>query len=156
MLNKKLLAAAIVGTLAAGNAVAANLSAPGGAIPAYFAKEIVIGTNGTQLTTSVPAAQLTWNIGYNFSQGEVRYARLECSNTIKFDAATVITLSDAAAGNVGSINGLGNLLLSANSQLDGPLAWAALVWLSALGIALFLGVVLAERLLMPWAEAGHH
>jgi NitT/TauT family transport system permease protein len=40
--------------------------------------------------------------------------------------------------------------------LDGPLAWAALVWLSALGIALFLGVVLAERLLMPWAEAGHH
>ena len=32
----------------------------------------------------------------------------------------------------------GNLLLSANSQLDGPLAWAALVWLSVLGIVLFL------------------
>ena len=121
MLNKKLLAAAIVGTLAAGNAVAANLSAPGGAIPAYFAKEIVIGTNGTQLTTSVPAAQLTWNIGYNSSQGEVRYARLECSNTIKFDAATVITLSDAAAGNVGSINGLNtNTLTFSITSVGGP------------------------------------
>jgi len=57
---------------------------------------------------------------------------------------------------VGSINGLGNLLLSANSQLDGPLAWAALVWLSVLGMVLFLGVVLAERILMPWAGSGHH
>ena len=122
MLNKKLLAAAIVGTLAAGNAVAANLSAPGGAIPAYFAKEIVIGTNGTQLGTSASAAtQLTWNIGYNFSQGEVRYVRLECSNTIKFDAATVVTLSDAAAGNVGSINGLNtNTLTFSITSVGGP------------------------------------
>ena len=38
---------------------------------------------------------------------------------------------------VGSMNGLGNLLLTANSQLDSPLAWAALVWLSVLGILLF-------------------
>ena len=120
MLNKKLLAAAIVGTLAAGNAAAANLST-NPVTPAYFAKEIVIGTNGTQLTTSVPAAQLTWNIGYNFSQGEVRYARLECSNTIKFDAATVITLSDAAAGNVGSINGLNtNTLTFSITSVGGP------------------------------------
>ena len=120
MLNKKLLAAAIVGTLAAGNAAAANLSTSP-VTPAYFAKEIVIGTNGTQLTTSVPAAQLTWNIGYNFSQGEVRYARLECSNTIKFDAATVITLSDAAAGNVGSINGLNtNTLTFSITSVGGP------------------------------------
>jgi NitT/TauT family transport system permease protein len=45
--------------------------------------------------------------------------------------------------------------LSANSQLDGPLAWAALVWLSVLGMLLFLAVALAERILMPWAGAGH-
>lgn len=71
-------------------------------------------------------------------------------------AVTLAVIGAVIGEFVGSINGLGNLLLSANSQLDGPLAWAALVWLSALGIALFLGVVLAERLLMPWAEAGHH
>jgi NitT/TauT family transport system permease protein len=71
-------------------------------------------------------------------------------------AVTLAVIGAVIGEFVGSINGLGNLLLSANSQLDGPPAWAALVWLSALGIALFLGVVLAERLLMPWAEAGHH
>lgn len=71
-------------------------------------------------------------------------------------AVTLAVIGAVIGEFVGSINGLGNLLLSANSQLDGPLAWAALVWLSALGIALFLGVVLAERLLMPWAEAGRH
>ena len=71
-------------------------------------------------------------------------------------AVTLAVIGAVIGEFVGSINGLGNLLLSANSEMDGPLAWAALVWLSALGIALFLGVVLAERLLMPWAEAGHH
>jgi len=53
---------------------------------------------------------------------------------------------------VGSTAGLGNLLLSANSQLDSPLAWAALVWLILLGILLFGAVVLAERVVMPWTE----
>lgn len=71
-------------------------------------------------------------------------------------AVTLAVIGAVIGEFVGSINGLGNLLLSANSQLDGPLAWAALIWLSALGIVLFLGVLLAERLLMPWAEAGHH
>jgi len=56
---------------------------------------------------------------------------------------------------VGSVSGLGNLLLTANSQLDSALAWAALVWLSILGILLFGAVALAQRLLMPWAELGH-
>jgi NitT/TauT family transport system permease protein len=57
---------------------------------------------------------------------------------------------------VGSVNGLGNLLLTANSQLDGPLAWAALVWLSVLGIVLFVAVSVTERIVMPWAESNHH
>jgi NitT/TauT family transport system permease protein len=71
-------------------------------------------------------------------------------------AVTLAVIGAVIGEFVGSINGLGNLLLSANSQLDGPLAWAALVWLSLLGIALFLGVAAAERVLMPWTGAGHH
>ncbi|MDI3468439.1 MAG: Hydroxymethylpyrimidine ABC transporter, transmembrane component [Pseudolabrys sp.] len=71
-------------------------------------------------------------------------------------AVTLAVIGAVIGEFVGSVNGLGNLLLSANSQLDGPLAWAALVWLSVLGIVLFLAVVLAERLLMPWAPAAHH
>lgn len=116
MLNKKLLAVAIVGTLAAGNAAAANLSAPGGAIPAYFAQEIVTtgSAPGTLLTTTASAAtQLNWNVGYNFSADEVRYARVECSNHLRFGANTGVTIGPsitpplAAPGySVGAINGV--------------------------------------------------
>jgi len=64
-------------------------------------------------------------------------------------AITLAVIGAVIGEFVGSVNGLGNLLLSANAQLDGPLAWAALVWLSVLGIVLFLLVVLAQRLIMP-------
>jgi NitT/TauT family transport system permease protein len=70
-------------------------------------------------------------------------------------AVTLAVIGAVIGEFVGSTSGLGNLLLTANSQLDSALAWAALVWLSILGILLFGAVALAERLLMPWAEAGH-
>jgi len=71
-------------------------------------------------------------------------------------AVTLAVIGAVIGEFVGSLDGLGNLLLSANSQLDSPLAWAALVWLSVLGIALFAAVVAVERLVMPWSEIGHH
>jgi NitT/TauT family transport system permease protein len=70
-------------------------------------------------------------------------------------AVTLAVIGAVIGEFVGSVNGLGNLLLSANSQLDGPLAWAALVWLSALGILLFALVVIAERIAMPWSQNEH-
>lgn len=70
-------------------------------------------------------------------------------------AVTLAVIGAVIGEFVGSVNGLGNLLLSANSQLNGPLAWAALVWLSVLGVVLFLAVAGAERILMPWTGAGH-
>ena len=71
-------------------------------------------------------------------------------------AVTLAVIGAVIGEFVGSLNGLGNLLLSANSQLDSPLAWAALVWLSVLGIVLFAAVVAVERLVMPWSEIGQH
>jgi NitT/TauT family transport system permease protein len=71
-------------------------------------------------------------------------------------AITLAVIGAVIGEFVGSVNGLGNLLLTANSQMDGPLAWAALIWLSVLGILLFAAVALIERLTMPWAEVGHH
>jgi len=71
-------------------------------------------------------------------------------------AVTLAVIGAVIGEFVGSLNGLGNLLLTANSQLDSPLAWAALVWLSVLGIVLFAAVVVVERLVMPWSEVGHH
>lgn len=71
--------------------------------------------------------------------------------------AVTLTVIGAVIGEfVGSNEGLGNLLLTANSQLNGPLAWAALVWLSVLGMVLFGAVALAERFFMPWAKTGSH
>ena len=49
-------------------------------------------------------------------------------------AVTLAVIGAVIGEFVGSTGGLGNLLLTANSQLDSPLAWAALIWLSALGI----------------------
>jgi NitT/TauT family transport system permease protein len=97
----------------------------------------------------------------------LRASRLQVFLKIQFPAAlpfifagakVAVTLAviGAVIGEfVGSVSGLGNLLLTANSQLDSALAWAALVWLSALGVLLFAAVAVAERIVMPWAEAGH-
>jgi len=69
-------------------------------------------------------------------------------------AVTLAVIGAVIGEFVGSDSGLGNLLLTANSQLNGALAWASLVWLSVLGILLFAVVVVAERLLMPWGIEG--
>ena len=51
---------------------------------------------------------------------------------------------------IGSDNGLGYLLLQANTQLDTTLLFSALALLVVLGVVLFLLVEIAERLLLPW------
>jgi NitT/TauT family transport system permease protein len=71
-------------------------------------------------------------------------------------AITLAVIGAVIGEFVGSVGGLGNLLLTANSQLDGPLAWAALIWLSGLGILLFVAVSVVERMTMPWADIGRH
>ncbi|MGA8322954.1 MAG: ABC transporter permease subunit, partial [Xanthobacteraceae bacterium] len=71
-------------------------------------------------------------------------------------AVTLAVIGAVIGEFVGSIGGLGNLLLTANSQLDSPLAWATLVWLSALGFLLFAAVVVAERMVMPWSQTAQH
>jgi NitT/TauT family transport system permease protein len=91
----------------------------------------------------------------------LRASRLQTFAKVQFPAAlpfifagakVAVTLAviGAVIGEfVGSLNGLGNLLLSANAQLDSPLAWAALIWLSVLGILLFAAVVAIERIVVP-------
>ena len=71
-------------------------------------------------------------------------------------AVTLAVIGAVIGEFVGLMSGLATFCLTANSQLDSPLAWAALIWLSALGILLFGAVAAAERIAMPWAEAAHH
>jgi len=53
---------------------------------------------------------------------------------------------------VGASQGLGYLLLHANTQLDSTLLFAALFVLVAMGIVLFALVEVAERVLLPWSD----
>ena len=53
----------------------------------------------------------------------------------------------------GSSEGLGYLLTQSQSQFNTPVIFSAMLILTALGISMFLAVVAAERLLMPWHRA---
>jgi NitT/TauT family transport system permease protein len=65
-------------------------------------------------------------------------------------AVTLAVIGAVIGEFVGSSEGLGFLLLSATSQLDTPLAFAALFALSLLGVLVYLLVELAERMMAPW------
>lgn len=54
---------------------------------------------------------------------------------------------------IGADNGLGYLLLQANTQLDSTLLFASLALLVALGVVLFVIVEIAERVLLPWRRS---
>jgi NitT/TauT family transport system permease protein len=51
---------------------------------------------------------------------------------------------------VGSGNGLGYVLMTANGRLDTSLLFAAIIVLVVMGLVLFLAVSVLERALIPW------
>ena len=70
-------------------------------------------------------------------------------------AVTLAVIGAVIGEFVGSSEGLGFLLLSATSQINSPLAFAALFALAALGIIAYMVVVAAEWLLTPWLPPVH-
>lgn len=68
-------------------------------------------------------------------------------------AVTLAVIGAVIGEFIGSSEGLGNLLLTANSQLNTPLAFASLFGLAAVGIIAYGAVVLVERLISPWLPA---
>ncbi len=65
-------------------------------------------------------------------------------------AITLAVIGAVIGEFIGSNDGLGNLLLVANSQINTPLAFACLFGLAAIGIGLYAAVVLVEVALKPW------
>ncbi|MBR1177219.1 ABC transporter permease [Bradyrhizobium sp. KB893862 SZCCT0404] len=65
-------------------------------------------------------------------------------------AITLAVIGAVIGEFVGSSEGLGFLLLTATSQLDTPLAFAALFALSILGLLVYLAVEGVELLIAPW------
>jgi len=53
---------------------------------------------------------------------------------------------------VASQKGLGYVIITTQGSMNTPVAFAALVWISVIGLAVYGAVVLAARRLAPWAE----
>jgi putative hydroxymethylpyrimidine transport system permease protein len=67
-------------------------------------------------------------------------------------AVAVAVIGAVLAEDAGTTEGLGLLITQANSQLDAPRAWAAVIVLALFAMTLFAALTLAERRLAPWAE----
>jgi NitT/TauT family transport system permease protein len=71
-------------------------------------------------------------------------------------AITLAVIGAVIGEFIGSNEGLGNLMLVANSQINIPLAFAALFGLALIGILLYSGVAAVEWALRPWfGEIAH-
>jgi NitT/TauT family transport system permease protein len=53
---------------------------------------------------------------------------------------------------VASQKGLGYVIITTQGSMNTPVAFAALVWISIVGLAVYGAVVLAGRVIAPWAE----
>ncbi len=56
---------------------------------------------------------------------------------------------------VASQSGLGSVIVTTQTNLNTPVAFAALVWISAVGLILYGAVGVASRWLAPWADASN-
>jgi NitT/TauT family transport system permease protein len=65
-------------------------------------------------------------------------------------AITLAVIGAVIGEFIGSNEGLGNLLLVANSQVNIPLAFACLIGLAVIGIGLYAAVAAVELALKPW------
>jgi NitT/TauT family transport system permease protein len=67
-------------------------------------------------------------------------------------ASTLAVIGAVIGEFVGGNEGLGYLIIIAQTELRAQMAFASLLGLSILGLALFGGLSVAERLLMPWEK----
>jgi len=97
--KNSILAAAVIGALYATGA-AAQVNITTGSAPVRYAAEII----KPSILAEVAANQLSFSLGYNFSDNEVRYARFECTSNLVFLSPEVDAASSANAV-YGSLNG---------------------------------------------------
>jgi len=100
-LNKKLLAGTIAGLLVSANVMAVEL----GVDPARpYAIELT-----KPVTLSDPADTIEATLNYNFSDGEVRYGRLECTANANLTPVAVPVVVGGGSGDIslGAVNGAG-------------------------------------------------
>ena len=86
------------------------------------------------------------------------FAKIRAPNAAPYIlSALKVTATSAVVGAivgefVASQSGLGFVIVTTQSSMNTPVAFAALIWISAIGLALFGAVGLVARLIVPWAE----
>ena len=76
-----------------------------------------------------------------------------CGSSLPKIAASSAMIGAVVGEFVASDTGLGYVISYANIQLDTELMFAGIFVLSALGVALFLAIVLIERVVLRWQAA---
>jgi NitT/TauT family transport system permease protein len=66
--------------------------------------------------------------------------------------ATAAVVGAVVGEFVASQKGLGYVIITTQGSMNTPVAFAALVWISVVGLAVYGAVVLAARWIAPWAE----
>ena len=69
--------------------------------------------------------------------------------------ATAVVVGAIVGEFVASQSGLGYVIMTTQGSMNTPVAFAALVWISVVGLAVYGAVVLAARWIAPWAETSH-
>lgn len=83
------------------------------AAPALYAEEIVASVaSPVTLANVANGLDLSTPLGYSFTQGEVRHARVACPGHVRFLAGATVVPSDAPSTSIGAINGLGSSVIT--------------------------------------------
>jgi NitT/TauT family transport system permease protein len=86
------------------------------------------------------------------------FAKIRIPNALPYIlSALKVTATAAVVGAVvgefvASQKGLGYVIVTTQASMNTPVAFAALVWISVVGLVVYGAVVLAARLVAPWAE----
>jgi NitT/TauT family transport system permease protein len=86
------------------------------------------------------------------------YAKIRIPNAFPYIlsalkvTATAVVVGAIVGEFVASQKGLGYVIITTQGSMNTPVAFAALVWISVIGLAVYGAVVLAARWIAPWAD----
>ena len=107
--------------------------------------------------TQVDPEMLDLGRAFNAPKWKV-FAKIRIPNAYPYIlSALKVTATAAVVGVivgefVASQKGLGYVIITSQGSMNTPVAFAALVWISLVGLAVYGSVVLAARWLAPWAD----
>src|SRR5438445_3904462 len=122
----------------------------------------LIGFFPVVINTAVGLAQVDpelLDLGRVFSAPKWRvFMKIRIPNAFPYIlSALKVTATAAVVGAivgefVASQRGLGYVIITSQGSMNTPVAFAALVWISVIGLAVYGAVVIAARWIAPWAE----